>query len=105
MIFMHSLPSLCDFDEIHKSECEGVLMRRSQGNHRRAIRGRWAQSGRRDHRGNLFFIRTNRGAKNFRIVTAPVDDPSEKNWKELVRAPAGREDRGHRRLRTAPGVV
>jgi oligopeptidase B len=37
-----------------------------------------------EHRGGLFYIRTNRDAKNFRIVTAPVDDPSEKNWKELV---------------------
>lgn len=37
-----------------------------------------------EHRGNLFYIRTNRDAKNFRLVTAPVDDPSEKNWKELI---------------------
>src|SRR5882672_9399699 len=37
-----------------------------------------------DHRGNLFYIRTNKGAKNFRVVTAPVSDPSEKNWKEFV---------------------
>lgn len=37
-----------------------------------------------DHHGNLFYIRTNKGAKNFRIVTAPVDDPSEKNWKEFI---------------------
>jgi oligopeptidase B len=37
-----------------------------------------------EHRGNLFYIRTNKGAKNFRVVTAPVSDPSEKNWKELV---------------------
>src|ERR1041385_1983956 len=37
-----------------------------------------------DHRGDLFYIRTNKNAKNFRIVTAPVDDPSEKNWKEFV---------------------
>ena len=37
-----------------------------------------------DHRGNLFYIRTNKGARNFRIVTAPVTDPSEKNWKEFV---------------------
>jgi len=36
------------------------------------------------HRGDLFYIRTNKGAKNFRIVTAPVSDPSEKNWKEFV---------------------
>src|SRR3989442_1344423 len=37
-----------------------------------------------DHRGDLFYIRTNKGARNFRIVTAPVADPSEKNWKEFV---------------------
>jgi oligopeptidase B len=37
-----------------------------------------------DHRGNLFYIRTNKGAKNFRLVTAPVSDPAEKNWKEFV---------------------
>ena len=37
-----------------------------------------------DHRDGLFYIRTNKGAKNFRVVTAPVTDPSEKNWKEFV---------------------
>jgi oligopeptidase B len=37
-----------------------------------------------DHRGDLFYIRTNKGATNFRVVTAPVADPSEKNWKEFV---------------------
>jgi len=37
-----------------------------------------------DHRGDLFYIRTNKGAKNFRVVTAPASDPSEKNWKEFV---------------------
>jgi len=37
-----------------------------------------------DFRDNLLYIRTNRGAKNFRIVTAPLSDPSEKNWKEFV---------------------
>ena len=37
-----------------------------------------------NHRNGLFYIRTNKGAKNFRIVTAPVSDPSEKNWKEFV---------------------
>ncbi len=37
-----------------------------------------------DHRGGLFYIRTNKGATNFRVVTAPVSDPSEKNWKEFV---------------------
>ena len=37
-----------------------------------------------EHRGDLFYIRTNKGAKNFRVVTAPAADPSEKNWKEFV---------------------
>ncbi|HKR13690.1 MAG TPA: S9 family peptidase [Pyrinomonadaceae bacterium] len=37
-----------------------------------------------DHRGGLFYIRTNKGAKNFRIVTVPVSDPSEANWKDFV---------------------
>jgi oligopeptidase B len=37
-----------------------------------------------DHRGNLFYIRTNQNAKNFRLVTAPVSDPQPKNWKEVI---------------------
>ena len=37
-----------------------------------------------DHRGGLFYIRTNQGGKNFRLVTAPVTDPQKKNWKEIV---------------------
>jgi oligopeptidase B len=37
-----------------------------------------------DHRGGLFYIRTNKGAKNFRVVTVPINDPNEKNWKEFV---------------------
>ena len=31
-----------------------------------------------------FFITTNKGAKNSRVVTAPLNDPTEKNWKEFV---------------------
>ena len=37
-----------------------------------------------DYRNDQFYIRTNKGAKNFHIVTAPVSDPSPKNWKEFV---------------------
>ncbi len=37
-----------------------------------------------DHRGNLFYIRTNKGAKNFRVVTAPDSDPGQQNWKEFI---------------------
>jgi oligopeptidase B len=37
-----------------------------------------------DHYENRFYITTNKGAKNFRVVTAPIDDPSEKNWKPFI---------------------
>jgi oligopeptidase B len=37
-----------------------------------------------DHREGLFYIRTNKGAKNFRMVTAPDADPSEKSWKPFI---------------------
>ncbi|MEP6913348.1 MAG: S9 family peptidase [bacterium] len=37
-----------------------------------------------DHRGNLFYIRSNKGAKNFRVVTAPDSNPTQQNWKEFI---------------------
>jgi oligopeptidase B len=37
-----------------------------------------------DHRENLFYIRTNKGAVNFRVVTAPENDPAAKNWKNFI---------------------
>jgi oligopeptidase B len=37
-----------------------------------------------DHHGDRFYIRTNKGARNFRLVSAPVDDPSAANWKEEI---------------------
>lgn len=37
-----------------------------------------------DHLGGDFYIRTNDQGKNFRLVTAPVNDPSPKNWKEII---------------------
>ncbi|MBN1204570.1 MAG: S9 family peptidase [Myxococcaceae bacterium] len=37
-----------------------------------------------EHRGELFYIRTNSGGPHFRIVTAPVSAPERKNWKELL---------------------
>jgi oligopeptidase B len=36
------------------------------------------------HYNNRFYITTNKDAKNFRVVSAPVDDPSEKNWKTFI---------------------
>jgi oligopeptidase B len=37
-----------------------------------------------DHRGDEFFIRTNDRGRNFRLVRAPVSDPSPKNWKQVI---------------------
>ena len=37
-----------------------------------------------DHRDGLFYIRTNKGAKDFRVVTAPVADPDPKRWREFL---------------------
>ncbi|HEU0172707.1 MAG TPA: S9 family peptidase [Blastocatellia bacterium] len=37
-----------------------------------------------DHLGENFYIRTNDQGKNFRLVTAPVSDPSPKSWKEII---------------------
>src|SRR6476660_2105025 len=37
-----------------------------------------------DHYNGLFYITTNRKAKNFRVVTAPIADPSEANWKPFI---------------------
>lgn len=37
-----------------------------------------------DHHNGLFYIRTNDGAKNYRLVSAPAADPQKKNWKEVI---------------------
>ena len=37
-----------------------------------------------DHHGDSFYIRTNEGAKNFRLIAAPVSDPAKKNWREVI---------------------
>jgi oligopeptidase B len=37
-----------------------------------------------DHRGGMFYIRTNKDALNFRIVTCPVGDTDPKNWKDFI---------------------
>jgi oligopeptidase B len=42
-----------------------------------------------DHRGDRFYIVTNDRGRNFRLATAPVADPAEANWSELI---AHRED-------------
>ena len=37
-----------------------------------------------DHRENLFYIRTNRNAKNFQIVTTPGKRSLAENWKVFI---------------------
>ena len=36
------------------------------------------------HREGLFYIRSNKNAKNFQVLTAPDSDPSPKNWKVFI---------------------
>ncbi len=38
-----------------------------------------------DHRDGMLYIRTNKNAKNFRIVTTPFNKREQKNWKEIVK--------------------
>lgn len=37
-----------------------------------------------DHQDDRFLIRTNDRGRNFRLVEAPISDPSEENWSEIV---------------------
>lgn len=37
-----------------------------------------------EHRHGLFYIRTNDIAKEFRVVTAPVETPGPENWREFI---------------------
>ncbi len=37
-----------------------------------------------DHLRDLFYVRTNDQGKNFRLVTAPVNNPQKENWKEVI---------------------
>jgi oligopeptidase B len=37
-----------------------------------------------EHYNNLFYIRTKKNAKNFRVVTTPVGDTQEKNWTTFI---------------------
>jgi len=37
-----------------------------------------------EHRGGLFYIRTNDTGRNFRLVTAPVETPGRSNWTEIL---------------------
>jgi oligopeptidase B len=55
-----------------------VVLERSEG-HRYSV----------EHYDGSFYIVTNRGAEDFRLVAAPVRDPAEANWREMVPARDG----------------
>ena len=42
-----------------------------------------------DYRDGRLYIRTNQGAKDFRVVSAPVEDSSPARWKPFVDAEPG----------------
>ncbi len=42
-----------------------------------------------DQRGDQFYIRTNDTSQTFRVVTAPIANPSKENWKEFVASQPG----------------
>ncbi len=42
-----------------------------------------------EHRDGVFYLRTNDGAKEYRVVTAPVATPGVEHWKEFIPAQAG----------------
>ncbi len=42
-----------------------------------------------DHYNGEFYVTSNKGAKNFKVVKAPIADPSEKNWKPFIAHKAG----------------
>ena len=37
-----------------------------------------------DHRAGLFYVRTNWEAKNFRLMTTPVETPEREHWREMI---------------------
>lgn len=37
-----------------------------------------------DHREGLFYVRSDKNAKNFQVLTAPDSDPDPKNWKVFI---------------------
>jgi oligopeptidase B len=37
-----------------------------------------------DHRNGVWYIRTNDAGRNFRLVTAPVDEPGRDHWTEMI---------------------
>jgi oligopeptidase B len=60
-------------DSSHSTDAWRVVLPRQEGHEYHV-----------SHRNGLFYIRTNKDAKNFRLVTAPVEAPQPANWLELI---------------------
>ena len=57
-----------------KPEAEPVLVVPREEDHECSV----------DHYEGEFYITTNKDAENYRVVKAPIADPSEKNWKDFI---------------------
>ena len=55
------------------------------------------------HHGNLFYIRTNKDCRNFRVVTAAVGRTDVSSLERVPAVPPRRDGRGHRSLRPSRG--
>src|SRR5579871_555346 len=58
----------------HTSEGDWLLIAAREPKHEYSV----------EHHGDRFYIRTNSGGINFRLVTTPVDAPERANWQEIV---------------------
>ncbi|WP_374352985.1 S9 family peptidase [Chitinimonas sp.] len=86
--------------DVYLTRSEGFLVQQISSHTSSEIRylpadtpnGRWKTLARRrkdieynlDHRDDRFYIRINDSGRNFRLVSAPVSDPSRANWQEVV---------------------
>ena len=58
-----------------------------------------------EHRDGLFYIRTNDGAKEFRVMTAPVATPDPAHWEEYLPTQPGVKSKILRRSRSTPWLA
>ncbi|HXG53119.1 MAG TPA: S9 family peptidase [candidate division Zixibacteria bacterium] len=74
IVSSQTLSQECRYLEADDPESEPRLLLARQRDHEYYV----------EHFEDRFLIRTNRGAKNFRLVAAPVEHPAEENWVEIV---------------------
>ena len=66
------------------SEVRVLSANEAEGNFRLTVPRRPEHEYYLDHRGDRFYIVTNDRGRNFRLVSAPLGDPSESNWQEII---------------------